>query len=168
MAYDNIRDFGNEVVSVAGMLLEGVDNITITHTARGISAPVESGRYVFDNKVLMPATVSVRAILDCNHWQDTYSKLYAIYLEKSYEFTWVNSRGEYIENLMMESLSHSDTSEKFDAVEVNMKFTEVVITRQDKIALSANSQTQTKTKDTGIKSLTKADYDIALMSSLPF
>lgn len=156
------RDEGFYWVSIPG--LDGIDglardkynaekfnitNVTVKRNANAIKSPVETGYYVFDNKVLMPLEVTMSAVVCERNWDEVWSILLQIYNERSYNFYTVYTRGELIDNLMLVELTREETTDKFDAVDITLHFTQVVYTSE--AAKEIADKKDQATKKTGQK-----------------
>lgn len=106
-----------------------------------IGAPVETGVTVFDNKVIMPREVSLRGIITLGHngfesdasgWtpERCLEDLKKAFADRSYSTYSVVTKTETINNLIVESLQYSHTSEKFDAVDVSISLKELLVAKQ--------------------------------------
>ena len=137
-----------------------------SRSAKMISSPVETGKYVFDNKVIMPRVIDLRGIIpmahngDFENWtpQKCLDDLKKAFEDRSYNTYTVVTKTESIPNLVVDNLRYSYTSEKFDAVDVNITLKELITSKQsyravepiDKPANRDNSNTT----EAGIKNLT--------------
>lgn len=110
-------------------------------TSKIIGAPVETGVTVFDNKVIMPREVSLRGIITLGHngfendasgWtpERCLEDLKKAFADRSYSTYSVVTKTETINNLIVENLQYTHTSEKFDAVDVSISLKELLVAKQ--------------------------------------
>lgn len=103
-----------------------------------IGAPVETGLTIFDNKVIQPRQISLNGIIplahngDFQNWtpEKCLSDLKEAFENRTYETYTVVTKTEIVPNLIVESLQYSYTSDKYDAVDVNMTLKELLIANQ--------------------------------------
>ena len=144
---------GGQIVGKPGL---SVHSVEVDRTANAIKSPVERGHYVFDNKVIMPLEVTVNIIVKENEWDSVWSELERMYNNRSYEFYTVCTRGEVIGNLMLVGLPRKETPDKWDAVELTLKFVQVVIASEGRTYASISNpakKSDTSTQSTGQKVL---------------
>ena len=152
----NVSDHeaGGQIIEKAGF---SVNNVEVSRTANAIKSPVERGHYVFDNKVLMPLEVTVDILVKEDEWDSVWSELERMYNNRSYEFYTVYTKGEIIGNLMLLELPRKETPDKWDAVELTLKFVQVIIAREGRTYASISNpakKSDTSTQSTGQKVLT--------------
>lgn len=113
-------------------------SIDDNRSAKIIGSPVETGVTIFDNKVIQPRTVSLRGLLpmahngDFENWtpEKCLSDLKKAFENRTYETYTVVTKTETITNLVVENLQYTNTSEKFDAVDVSVSLKELMLVTQ--------------------------------------
>lgn len=113
-------------------------SIDDNRTAKIIGSPVETGVTIFDNKVIQPRAVSLRGLLPMAHngefdnWspEKCLSDLKNAFENRTYETYTVITKTESITNLVVETLQYTHTTDKYDAVDVNITLKELLITDQ--------------------------------------
>ena len=151
------RETGGQIIEKSGF---SVQNVEVNRTANAIRSPVERGHYVFDNKVIMPLEGTVNIIVKENQWDSVWSELERMDNNRSYEFYTVYTKGEIIGNLMLLELPRKETPDKWDAVELTLKFVQVIIAREGRTYASISNpakKSDTSTQSTGQKVLTTRD-----------
>ena len=123
------------------ILMSSLANIKETNNSRLIGAPVESGKTEFDNKVIMPLSVEVTGTVTVvnltaengeNEQRDYHSILVALYKmfnDRSYNTYTIVSKHSIMRNMICENLEIVNTSEKYDVVDVNITFKELMISK---------------------------------------
>lgn len=129
--------------------LFSITNISVKRNAAAIKSPVETGYQVFDNKVIMPLEVTMSAIVQARNWTRVWGVLLGIYNERSYNFYSVYTRGEVIDNLMLVDITREETSDKFDAVDLTLHFTQIIYTSE--AGKAVENKKDITTKKTGRK-----------------
>lgn len=128
-----------------------ITNVTVTRSANAIKSPVETGHVVFDNKVIMPLEVTMKAIVKAKNWQSVWGTLLRIYNDRTYTFYSVYTRGEIIDNLMLVSMDRDETTDKFDAVDITLKFVQIIYATEQ--AKQVENKKDAKTKKSGRKNM---------------
>lgn len=126
-----------------------ITNVTVKRNANAIKSPIETGLQIFDNKVLMPIEVTMSAIVNARNWTRVWEILLRIYNERSYNFFTVYTRGEIIDNLMLTDMTREETTDKFDAVDITLHFTQIIYATEQGKAVADSKDSDTK--DTGRK-----------------
>ena len=136
-----------------------VNNITVDRKSDAIMSPVEEGSYIFDNKVIRPLTVTVDITVKEDRWESVYSRLLKMYENRRYEFYEVVTKGEVIGNLMMTGLPRKEVSDKFDAIDAELHFVQVVyVNERYKIISKPFAKSDTSTRCTGHKTLSTGEW----------
>lgn len=151
----NVSDHsaGSQIVEKAGF---SINDVEVHRTSNAIKSPVERGHYVFDNKVLMPIEVTVNVLVKEDEWDYVWSELERMYNNRSYEFYTVYTKGEIIGNLMLLELPRKEQPDKWDAVELTLKFVQVMIAKEERKYASITKPSKasdTSTQNTGQKTL---------------
>lgn len=151
---DSTDKTGGEIFSIT--------DVSVTRSANAIKSPIETGTQIFDNKVIMPLEVTMRAIVKASNWQKVWEILLRIYNDRTYTFYSVYTRGEIIDNLMLVGIDREETSDKFDAVDLTLKFTQIIYATEQ--AKQVDDQKDSSTKNTGQKNTTSP---LNIIGSLP-
>lgn len=129
-----------------------ITDVSVTRNANAIKSPIETGTQIFDNKVIMPLEVTMRAIVKAKNWQDVWEILLRIYNDRTYTFYSVYTRGEIIDKLMLVGIDREETTDKFDAVDLTLRFTQVIYATEE--AKKVDDKKDSNTKNTGQKNTT--------------
>ena len=105
-----------------------VQSCDVSRRANLIKHPVESNQQVFDNKVLEPRVITIRAYVSAKD-QDTVRKLESIWSNRKFEFYTITTRADTYKNFCCEECSHSEGTEKLDALDYTIRFCEVLKAR---------------------------------------
>ena len=153
-------------VSIQGFAYSdfSVNNITVDRKSDAIMSPVEEGMYIFDGKVILPLTVTVDITVLEDKWESVYAQLLKMYENRRYEFYEVVTKGEVIDNLMLISIPRREVPEKYDAIDTQLQFVQVVYVNQKfKAITKPKSKSDTSTKGTGQKSTGNAQKTVDYM-----
>lgn len=153
-------------VSIQGFAYSdfSVNNITVDRKADAIMSPVEEGMYIFDGKVIRPLTVTVDITVLEGKWESVYAQLLKMYENRRYEFYEVVTKGEVIDNLMLISIPRREVPEKYDAIDAQLQFVQVVYVNQKfKAITKPKSSSDASTRGTGQKSTGNAKKTMDFM-----
>ena len=97
----------------------------VASRARMIKHPIESGKTIFDNKILDPRTITIQASV---YADDTVTKnsLRDMWRNRSYKFYEVSTREATYKNLACNECTHTENTEKLDMLEYTIRFEEVL------------------------------------------
>ena len=141
-------------VSIQGFAYSdfSVNNITVDRKSDALMSPVEEGMYIFDGKVIRPLTVTVDITVLEGKWESVYAQLLKMYENRSYKFYEVVTKGEVISNLMLTGIPRKEVPEKYDAIDAQLNFVQVVYVNEQYSHIShPKSKSDSSTKGTGQK-----------------
>lgn len=145
------------------ILMSSLATIKETNNSRLIGAPVESGKTEFDNKVIMPLSVEITGTVTVvnltaengeNEQRDYHSILIALYRmfnDRSYNTYTIVAKHSIMRNMICENLEIVNTSEKYDVVDVNITFKELMISKAAYKETKPAREDDLPTKDSGNK-----------------
>lgn len=161
------------------ILMSCLNDIRDSNTSRIIGAPVESGKTLFDNKVIMPRRVEIRGSvtlvnLQCPNGESSQKTgeeirdaLVGMFNDQTYNTYTVVSKHAVIKNLICESLDFENNSQKFDVVDASIVFKELLIAdaryKAIKTARTKSADDQ-PTKDSGDKSVSPVTSNASYLS----
>ena len=103
----------------------------VNKRARMIRHPVESGGYVFDNKVIEPIKVTVScesyALPGRREFEALRTKLNEMWRNRTFNFYSVTTTEDSYDNMSLVGCSHRANAEKPDALDFNLEFEEVLL-----------------------------------------
>ena len=102
-----------------------VQSCEVTCRAQLIKHPVEDGTGVFDNKVREPRVITIRAFVSAKD-RGTIGTLDRMWKNRTYRFYKITTRAGTYENFCCEECSHSEDSEKLDALDYTIRFCEIL------------------------------------------
>lgn len=119
-------------------IFEDIFSIRDNLSSKMISAPVESGREFFDNKVIMPREISIEGILplgnngernegDANKIVQDIKKMFRDHSYKTYTIV---TKTDVVENMMCSGLEFLNSKDMFDAVNISISFKELIIANE--------------------------------------
>lgn len=127
--------------TVPGFKITDVESVP---TSRMCNAPIETGYMYNDNKVIDPMTLVVKGIVNAEDYSRAFSTIKKMYLNRDFEFYKVYSRAGYFDNLCLLEMPHKEDSEKYDAIEITLKFLQVMmVDAMGKPESESNSDTKT-------------------------
>lgn len=131
-----------------------IDSIVVERIADSIMSPIETGSYVFDNKVIRPLQVTVEASVPEDSWDSVWTKLLKMYEDRTYNFYEVYSKGEIIGDLMLLKLPRRETPDKYDRIDMTLQFVQVMYAKEgSKKIKTPRNKSNASTKPSGQKSL---------------
>lgn len=106
--------------------IPGLNPMTITiHNSVTISKhPVETGEVVMDNKVHKPVEVVVNCLVDCGFFDSVMRTLEKLLNDKSGNTFMIRTKTRDIEGLLLYDIIETQNSDKYDVVEITLKFIE--------------------------------------------
>lgn len=132
-----------------------IDSITVERKADAIMSPIETGSFVFDNKVIRPLHVTVEASVPEEHWDSVWTKILKMYENRTYNFYEVYSKGEVIGDLMLVTLPRKETSDKYDRIDMTLQFVQVVYAKEGaKKIKTPRKKSDRATRPSGQKTMT--------------
>lgn len=116
----------------ANVPLDGfkIVDLDFSPTAKMCGAPIETGYMFNDNKVIEPPILNVKGIIKSNDYKSVYEQIKKMYLNRRFEFYRVFSKMGYMDNLCLLEMPHKEDAEKYDAVEMTLKFQQVMMDEQ--------------------------------------
>jgi hypothetical protein len=100
--------------------------------------PVETGEVILDNKVRQPSEVTVTCIVECKHFDKVSRVLDKMLNEKNnYPFT-IRTKTDDLQGYILYDIVEKQTSEKWDAVELELKFIEQLTIESSSVSVPAN------------------------------
>lgn len=148
-----------------GIIISTINNIRDSQTSKLIGAPVESGSMVFDNKVIMPRKVDVNGIVSFvsrtngdRDPQAIFDAVEKMFSERSYNTFTIVSKSKVISNMICETCEITDTTDKYDAVEIALTFKELLVADaswRSKRIDSASSGDDNDTTSSGTKTASR-------------
>lgn len=86
--------------------------------------PVETGEVVMDNKVYQPVEVEVNCLVDCEYFDGVMRTLEKLLKDKSGNTFMIRTKTDDIEGLLLYDIVETQTTDKYDVVEITLKFIE--------------------------------------------
>lgn len=86
--------------------------------------PVETGEVVMDNKVHQPVEVEVNCLVDCEFFDSVMRTLEKLLQDKSGNTFMIRTKTDDIEGLLLYDIIETQTTDKYDVVEITLKFIE--------------------------------------------
>lgn len=130
------NDFKSEIKGIS------IDSIKVMPSARVIGSPIETGQVSFDNKVRDPYNLVVKCtIMMDEQGKDALDKLWEMYENRDFEFYSVAIDDLGYDNLTLVQLPHERNCERYDWIQTEIVFTNVMLVQKDKSkAKSANAE----------------------------
>lgn len=98
--------------------------ITIHNRVTISKHPVETGEVVMDNKVYQPVEVEVNCLVDCEFFDSVMRTLEKLLNDKSGNTFMIRTKTDDIEGLLLYDIIETQTTDKYDVVEITLKFIE--------------------------------------------
>lgn len=134
-------------------------NITIHDSVKVARHPIETGEVILDNKVVQPSEVSVTCLVECEHWDKVSRMLDKMLLEKSNNPFTIRTKTDDLQGYILYDIVEKQTSDKWDMVEIDLKFIEQLVIESSSISTPANKSNsdtvnsgQSKTSNSGSNS----------------
>lgn len=86
--------------------------------------PIETGEVVMDNKVYQPVEVEVNCLVDCEFFDSVMRTLEKLLQDKSGMTFMIRTKTDDIEGLLLYDIVETQTTEKYDVVDITLKFIE--------------------------------------------
>lgn len=119
-----------------------VQSCDVSCRAQLIKHPVETGSSVFDDKVLEPRVITIRAYVSAKD-KATRDKLDEYWRNRGFRFYTITTRAGTFENFCCEECSHSEGNSKLDALDYTIRFCEILkATGRPKVASGDDASTQ--------------------------
>ena len=119
-----------------------VQSCDVSCRADLIKHPVESGSWVFDNKVRQPRVITIKALVGAKD-EETKKYLRGIWRNRTYEFYEIATREATYRNFCCEECSHNESADKMDALEYTIRFCEIIKATTRNTVLDVDDQNAT-------------------------
>lgn len=131
-------------------------SITIHDSVKVARHPVETGEVVLDNKVIQPSEVSVTCLVECAYWDKVSRMLDKMLLEKSNNPFTIRTKTDDLQGYILYDIVEKQTSDKWDMVEIDLKFIEQLVIESSSISTPAN-KSNSDTVDSGQSKTTESN-----------
>ena len=121
----------NAYVNIGGGFGQDNGSLAITHLVihtptKVAKHPVESGSVKMDNKVLEPIEIEATCILYISEYDTWMQRLYKALDDKSDTTYTVQTKTDVYENLVLRDIVETQSKDKYDVVELKLKFIEMM------------------------------------------
>lgn len=132
-------EFGHEYGAQKPLAGFKITRIEPSPTARMAGAPVETGFQTNDTKIIDPMTISVTGLVKSSGYKHIYKELKEMFNNRRFEFYSVISKVDYYTNLCLLEIPHKEDAERYDVIEMTLKFQKVMMDKEQKTAADASN-----------------------------
>jgi hypothetical protein len=154
-----IKNYVSDVIFVKDSFsnnpLPGISpmSVTLHHPTKVVRHPVETGQVIMDNKVIMPSEITVTCFVEIPHYPEVKDMLMK-YLDDTTGgmLCDIETKTDAYEKMLLYDLVEKQTKDKYDVVEIDLKYIQRMDARIDTVKKSSNAiRPQNKPKtDSGV------------------
>lgn len=139
------------IVGLEGDGIKGFNPISYRDnpTANMIGSPVESGAINFDNKVIQPRKITITGYVLAEEISSVLDKLNQMLKDKSFTFYSIVTKDSVLTNMAVVGIQNNGNNDKYDAVEVEVEFQEVLM--DDGLGFTSQDGGNSNTTEGGMK-----------------
>lgn len=95
----------------------------INRDSKGFTHPLENNKNLTDHRIILPIEIEMKLIISRDKTSEIYKEL-AFYFETAGVVT-VKTKAETFTNLYIAAIPHTESPEKFNSLEVDVRFSEI-------------------------------------------
>lgn len=103
-----------------------ITDIQVSREATVTRSPIELGYAVMDAKVVQPAEITIKGIIQCSNYDETSARLNRMFIDRTATSYTIITKTRPYTGMMLFSMDESQGTEKYDAVDVTLKFIELM------------------------------------------
>lgn len=97
----------------------------VNRDSKGFSHPLESNKTLIDHRIILPIEIQMKLIIAADKTSEIYDELEGLFTRA--DTVQVRTKAKTFINLYISAIPHAETPEKFNSLEVDVRFSEIQV-----------------------------------------